>query len=181
MRQKLRKLALLVSLLVFPVVLNYLSPYLIIDGAAQGVASGSALAFAGMFASSLFVGRLWCGWGCPGAGLQEACATVRSGPARGGLLNAIKWVICGPVDRPDRLGGGVRGRNPVRGFLPPDGHVHLGGQPVRVHHLLRRVFLFMGTSLAAGRRASCHYICWMAPFMILAGNSGTRRSGLPSA
>ena len=27
--------------------------------------------------------------------------------------------------------------------------------------------LFVGLSLVAGRRAGCHYLCWMAPFMII--------------
>jgi len=29
------------------------------------------------------------------------------------------------------------------------------------------IALFLGLALLFGRRASCHYICWMAPFMIL--------------
>ncbi|MBC7234823.1 MAG: 4Fe-4S binding protein [Chloroflexi bacterium] len=29
------------------------------------------------------------------------------------------------------------------------------------------VLLFLGLSVAIGRRAGCHYLCWMAPFMIL--------------
>jgi len=59
----------LVSLLLFPVVMNYLSPYVIIDGAMNGVVSGSFVVFVLMFLSALLVGRLWCGWLCPGAGL----------------------------------------------------------------------------------------------------------------
>jgi polyferredoxin len=29
------------------------------------------------------------------------------------------------------------------------------------------VLLFLGLALAFGRRAGCHYVCWMAPFMII--------------
>ena len=29
------------------------------------------------------------------------------------------------------------------------------------------VALFLGLAVAFGRRAGCHYICWMAPFMII--------------
>ena len=39
-RQQWRWAILLTSLLLFPVTLNYFSPYLVIDGAAQGIVSG---------------------------------------------------------------------------------------------------------------------------------------------
>ncbi len=64
-RQRARRGILLFSLLLFSVTLNYFSPYLIVAGAAQGIAGGSMLVFAGMFAGALIVGRLWCGWACP--------------------------------------------------------------------------------------------------------------------
>ena len=65
MRPKIRKTLLFVSLLLFPLTLNYLSPYVSIDGAMAGVLSGSALLFLLLFVSGLFLGRAWCGWVCP--------------------------------------------------------------------------------------------------------------------
>ena len=59
-RQRLRRAALLVSLLLFPVILNYLSPYVIIDGASQDITDGSFIMFGLLFLSALFFGRLWC-------------------------------------------------------------------------------------------------------------------------
>ena len=64
-RQMLRRAILFSGLLLFPVVQNYFSPYLIIDGAFQGILNGSALVFLGLFLSSLVFGRAWCGWVCP--------------------------------------------------------------------------------------------------------------------
>jgi hypothetical protein len=92
-RQRIRKALLLISLLSFPVIINYLSPYVIIDGAMNGVVNGSFIVFVALFVSSLLVGRLWCGWLCPGAGLGEACTAVNDKPARGGKWNWIKWAI----------------------------------------------------------------------------------------
>jgi len=60
-RQRVRNGVLLVSLLLFPVTMNYLSPYIIMDAASQGVINGSFVVFTALFISSLFVGRLWCG------------------------------------------------------------------------------------------------------------------------
>ena len=75
-RQRIRRGLILGALLLFPVVLDYMSPYLIIEGASKGIITGSFLAFAAMFVSSLLLGRAYCGWLCPGAGLQEACFAV---------------------------------------------------------------------------------------------------------
>jgi len=70
-RQNLRRTLLLVTWLLFPIVMNFLSPYVIIDGAFQGIVSGSFILFGILFISSLFLGRLWCSWVCPAAGIQE--------------------------------------------------------------------------------------------------------------
>ena len=92
-RQRIRRAFILVTFLLFPLILNFFSPYIIIDGASQGVINGSFVIFVSLFVSSLFVGRLWCAWACPAAGLQEACFAINDRPARGGRLNWIKWGI----------------------------------------------------------------------------------------
>jgi len=76
MRQKIRKALLLVSFLLFPVTINYFSPYIIMDGASQGIIAGSFITFTLLFFVSLFFGRAFCGWVCPGAGIQEWCFAV---------------------------------------------------------------------------------------------------------
>ncbi|MBN2006729.1 MAG: 4Fe-4S binding protein [Anaerolineae bacterium] len=76
-RQRWRVAFLLLSLLVFPLTLFYLSPYIIVVGAAEGIVNGSMIVFGLMFVAVLFVGRLWCGWVCPGAALQECAIPIR--------------------------------------------------------------------------------------------------------
>ena len=44
-RQKIRKALIIISLLLFPVIINYLSPYIIIDGALHGIINGSFITF----------------------------------------------------------------------------------------------------------------------------------------
>jgi hypothetical protein len=56
--------------------INYFSPYVIVDGASQGIVNGSFISFALMFLSALFLGRLWCGWACPAG---EPGATTSAG------------------------------------------------------------------------------------------------------
>jgi len=166
-RQHLRRAVLLVSLLLFPVILNYLSPYVIIDGSSQGIISGSFIMFGLMFLSALFFGRLWCAWLCPGAGLHEACFAVNDRPARGGRLNWIKWAIWGiwlaVIALAAASAGGYHGVN----------FFHLTESGISVDAPERYIIYyivigtFVGLAWVSGRRAGCHYICWMAPFMIL--------------
>jgi polyferredoxin len=61
-RQKIRKSVQIISLILFPVTFYYFSLYLIIDGASQGIVTGSFLMFALLFATALVGGRVFCGW-----------------------------------------------------------------------------------------------------------------------
>lgn len=61
LRQRIRKALVILAFLSFPVTMNYLSPYVIVEGAAHDVVNGSLVMFVLMFLSSLFLGRLWCG------------------------------------------------------------------------------------------------------------------------
>jgi len=83
-RQKIRKALIIVSFLLFPVTIYYFSPVLIIQGAMEGIIVGSFILFALLFASSLFLGRAFCGWLCPAGGLQEICAISNDKLAKGG-------------------------------------------------------------------------------------------------
>ena len=169
-RQAVRKAAIFAMFLLFPVVLNYFSPYVIVDGAGQGIINGSFVVFAGMFVSAVFVGRLWCAWACPAAGLQEACFAANGKPARGGRFDWIKWGIwipwIGIIAFAAISAGGYRAVNLL----------HLTESGISVDEPLKYITYYsvVGTifllSLIAGRRAFCHYGCWMAPFMVL----GTR-------
>ena len=70
-RQQFRKGLTYFSFLLYPITMFYFSPYLIISAASEGLASGSFIIFTSLFISSLFFGRAFCGWMCPGAGMQN--------------------------------------------------------------------------------------------------------------
>jgi ferredoxin-type protein NapH len=90
LRQRLRSGVLLLSLPLFPLTLNYMLPYLIGEGAASGFLSGSAVLFVAMFVWSLVLGRLWCGWICPGAGLMESLVGVQPKRVRSRRAGLVK-------------------------------------------------------------------------------------------
>jgi polyferredoxin len=166
-RQATRRTILFVSFLLFPVTLNFLSPYVIVDGAFQGIVNGSFVLFGLMLFSSLFVGRLWCGWLCPAGGMSEACFMISDKRARGGRLNWIKWGIWIPW-----IGVIIFAVLSARGYKHVD-LLHLTETGVSVDEPVKYItyYLVVGTILllvlTAGKRAFCHYGCWMAPFMII--------------
>jgi len=60
-RQNIRRGIILFSFFLFPATFYYLSPYLIVDAAAKGIINGSFIMFALLFASSMVLGRAFCG------------------------------------------------------------------------------------------------------------------------
>jgi len=145
------------------------TPYLIVDGASQRIVNGSLIVFALMFVAALVLGRAWCGWACPVAGLQEVLFAVRDNPARGGKLDWIKWAIwipwVGLIVAMVVMAGGYRAVNPLHSM--EDGLI--SADRLIPHFVIYYgiVGLVVILSLTAGRRAFCHYVCWMAPFMII--------------
>lgn len=169
-RQQLRNMFLMCSVLLFPVIMNYLSPYLIVDAASQGIINGSLIVFAALFLSSLFVGRLWCGWLCPGSGLNNMCSLVNPQPAKGGRRDLIKyvtwalWVVA--ITYLAYSAGGYKSIEPF--YLTESGISVTEPQNYIIYYTI--VGLIVGMNLVFGRSAMCHYLCWMAPFMVI----GTR-------
>lgn len=166
-RQAVRSSLILTSFLLMPVTLYYMSPALAIMGAAQGVVVGSLVIFGLQFLSSLVLGRAFCGWVCPGAGLQEACLTITRKPARIGRPDWVKYVIWGPwvltiAATAVRAGGLQR----LDFTFQTVGGASLGGPGSYVVYY-SVLGLIVVLALSAGRRGFCHYACWMAPFMVI--------------
>lgn len=166
-RQNIRKMILIVSFLLFPVTIYYFSPYLIIEGVAAGILSGSFLVFAAMFVTSLMFGRLFCGWICPAGGLQECCRLASDKRAKGGRTNWIKYFIWAPwVTLIGFLlikAGGVKRAD---FFYQTDHGVSVTNpQSYIIYYAV--ILLIIVLAFTAGRRSFCHTVCWMAPFMII--------------
>jgi ferredoxin-type protein NapH len=165
-RQRLRRTLILTALLLFPLTINYLSPYLIIDGAAQGIVNGSFILFTLLFLSSLFLGRSWCSWICPGGGLGEACfyITDKKVSQKG---NWIKWLIWIPwmgviIFLLISAGGILQ----IKPFYMMENYISIDRpEGFIIYYFV--VILIALLSLTLGRRAFCHYACWMAPFLII--------------
>jgi polyferredoxin len=173
-RQRIRKALVILAFLSFPVTMNFLSPYVIIDGAMYGIVNGSLLVFGLMFFASLFLGRAWCGWVCPGGGIQEIVEPVNVHPVNLAKIDWIKWLVWFPwislITWLAIRAGGYRSLNLL--------HLTESGisvdEPVKYIVYYVVIFLFIGLAAFIGRRAGCHSICWMAPFMIIGRWIGNR-------
>jgi ferredoxin-type protein NapH len=166
-RQKTRKTVLLVMFVLFPITYYYFSPYLIIMGASEGVVAGSFITFSAMLIGSLFLGRFFCGWLCPAGATQELCFKVNNKEFKGGKRNWIKYFIWIPwitiIAVMFFQAGGIGGVDPF--YQTYYGISIQDMQSVMLFLIIAGIFA--GVAIAAGKRASCHTICWMAPFMII--------------
>lgn len=158
-RQKTRKAMIITSLLLFPLTLNFFSPYLIIEGTALGIITGSFLLFVLLFFGSLFLGRAFCGWLCPGAGLQEVCFVVRDRRVtKGYWVKYVIWTIwMGCIVFLAIRAKGYHTLQPLYQFS--------GEMNTPIYFTV--VSLIVLLSFLVGKRSFCHHGCWMAPFMVL--------------
>ncbi|MBI5778650.1 MAG: 4Fe-4S binding protein [Planctomycetes bacterium] len=166
LRQRVRLFLIILSFILFPATIFYFSPYLIIMASGYGIVNGSMIVFIAMFLSSLFLGRLWCGWLCAGAGISEALFAVQNKKASN-RHNWIKYAIWVPwiiiIVVAAVSAGGYKKIDffvaTTNGFSVVDLHGYI------------IYFVVVGTivtlSLTTGRRGFCHYGCWMAPFMTI--------------
>jgi len=169
---RVRAFSQLFFILVFPVILNFMSPYVIVDGAARGIISGSALVFAALFLTSPFLGRLWCSWVCPAGAIQDQLIRVR--PRRftsraGDHVKLVIWAVWMGTIVYFFLSAGISAVRPL--------HLTESGisvdAPARYIIYFGVIAVFVSVALIFGRRAACHTVCWMAPFMMAGRKIGS--------
>lgn len=169
---KVRRGILFVFFLLLPLTLFYFSPYLPLYGAMEGVVVGSVLFFGILFFLGIFVGKAPCGWFMGCGGIQEACFHVRDKRIPAGRKDRIKYAIWIPwlfsiglllILNRDRL--------QVDPLFHIEGGISVARSPFFIIYYIV-IFIFVLFSFIFGKRAVCHYICWMAPFMILGRKLG---------
>ncbi|MDT8298827.1 MAG: 4Fe-4S binding protein, partial [Spirochaetaceae bacterium] len=168
-RQGLRRLVGLISLLAFPVTMNWMSPAVSQFGAWSGVVAGSVLFFAALFASALFLGRGFCGWVCPAGAVGDLLRPLKDKRVRKGRW--VKFVVWGlwfvllvfgfHRNRPLTI-------DPL--FFTESGVSVSEPRQYIIYGMVVAVFIVL--ALSVGRRGACHTVCWMAPFMMAGRATG---------
>jgi len=166
-RQRFRRAVLVISSVLIPITLFYLSPYVILMAASEGIVSGSCIVFGGLLVSSLVLGRAFCGWVCPAGGIGEFASRLRDKQKRYRRANGIKYGIwlpwLGLIAYFSASAGGLR--KVQFGYQTWHGISVSSWNGLVI--LLVILLLLVGLSVIVGRRGFCHTMCWMAPFMIL--------------
>lgn len=166
-RQQIRSLIIFVSFLLFPILMNFLSPYLIINGAFEGVLTGSGIMFVFLFLFSMITGRLFCGWLCPMGGLNDILFSVNRKRITAKAMKISKFIIWG-IWLMALIGGFIfaGGIKMINMLYMTDTGISVD-EPLKYVIYYGVILLFAIISVIAGRRASCHSICWISPFMII--------------
>lgn len=170
MNQKMRKLLIIISFFCLPITFVYFSPYIIIIDSAKGIVSGSFIVFFVVFILSLFLGRFFCGWLCPCGGAQECLMLIKLKNTKNGKRNYIKYFIwlawiCIIVYTVILAGG----YHEINFFNHTENGISLilkeGAMAYPIYYGVLSLLVIV--SLFAGKRSFCHYLCWMAPFMVI--------------
>ena len=165
-RQKIRQWILIVSFLLLPVTLFYISPIVILMGAAEGVATGSMILFIAIFFLSFFVARLWCGWICPMGAWQEICSPVIMHTVQEGWRPRVKYGVTmlwlALIAYLFIGAGGIRTINP---FYDTDNGLSITSLAPLVVVIVIFLLIF-GVAYFMGRRGFCRVLCPIAVLMI---------------
>lgn len=154
------------SFVLLPVTFAYISCPIITEGASKGIVTGGLIVFILIFMSSLFIGRIWCGWICPAGGLQEIYFHINDKPIKTGKLNWFKYLIFLllfiPLISAIRTAGGL---TTIDFFYYTDHGISIARQGTYVIYLAQISFITI-FAILAGRRGFCHFFCPIAVIAI---------------
>ncbi len=178
-RQKIHTLILIIMFLLVPLTIFYISPIVILMGAAEGIATGSMLFYIALFILSLVVARLWCGWLCPMGAWQKICSPVIKRTVTEGWRNGIKYVVT--VLWLALIGflivnaGGIHAVDPFYGTVNG-----ISISSVEVLGMVCLIFaIIFVVAFLTGRRGYCHVLCPIAGIMV-AGRKIRNLAGWPA-
>lgn len=164
-KQQIRKLTIFISAILFPITMNYFSPYIITEAAMRSIVNASFIMFSFQLIFAIFFGRIFCGWVCPGAGFGEIAGCVNQKSPKLGKLKLIKYVIwtiwLSTIIVFYIRSGGIKKVDPL---MFTEGGISISNPKMFITYYFV-VFLLFALPVFFGRRAVCHYVCWMAPFM----------------
>lgn len=166
MLQKIRKPIVITTAILFHMLLIFhlfFSPVIIVMASFNSILNASFFVFVLIFLLSLFFGRAYCSWFCPGCGIQEILSSFirkKSANTKAGYIKYVIFTIW--------VGAIITGYV-LNGIHRVD--LGYGMSDITVE---RKIILTLGaiaiiTPLTAvfGKFAFCKYICWLAPFMII--------------
>jgi ferredoxin-type protein NapH len=139
------------------------SPVIIVSAAYKGIINASFIAYSIILLLSLFFGRAYCSWFCPGCGIQEIMSSFVKRKSKNSNALYIKYFVFALW-----IGFIITGYI-IHGFQKIDATYGMSDVS-----FMRKIILTLGAIVITvpltalfGQYASCKYICWQAPFMII--------------
>jgi polyferredoxin len=171
-RQSIRRTIIIAMFFSFPVTITWLSPAMPpLYAAFAGVLVGAIIIFFLQFMASLFLGRAFCAFLCPAGGEQECLMRVSEKKIKNDKINIIKYIIWAPWVITTVVlfiaYGGIEEIDFFAGTI--DNYMFLIA-PYRYIIYFGVILLVAILHILVGKRAFCHCVCWMAPFMIIGTN-----------
>jgi len=168
LRQRVRKTLIIFSFVLLPVTFAYISCPIIKEGASEGIITGGFIVFIFLFISSLFFGRLWCGWLCPAGGLQEIYSQINDKTINIPNLKLLKYLaffyfIFVPIISAIYSAGGLRA---VDFFYYTDHGISIAKQGTYIIFFVQ-IFFITIFAMFAGKRGFCHYFCPIGVILII--------------
>jgi polyferredoxin len=157
----------ILSFIIYPVTFAYVSCPIITEAAGQGILTAGLIVFSLAFISSLFLGRLWCGWLCPTGGLQELVRFVHDPRLRTTKIDWLKYLIFlgifGAIGYAIWSAGGLSTIDLLYRTENGTSILAAGG----VAAFLGPVTIVLIFTLIFGKRGFCHTFCPIAPMLMI--------------
>ena len=168
-RQSIRKAVIIGMFFTFPITIAWMSPAMpIIYGLFGGIVVGSVLVFLFLFFSAMFLGRVFCGFVCPGGGLSECLMRIYDKKMKHTKLRVIKYIVWGflvvATIASFAWSGGINEVDFFAGL--ENGWIFLIA-PYRYAIYFGVLLGALTFAIFLGKRSFCQCACWIAPFMII--------------
>ena len=168
-RQNVRKAVIIGMFFTFPITIAWMSPAMpIIYALFGGIVVGAVIVFLILFLTSLFLGRAYCGFVCPGGGLSECLMCITDKKLKNSKLRAVKyiiWILLLVATIASFISTG--GINEIDFFAGLDAGWIFLIAPYRYAIYFGVLFGALAFALILGKRSFCQCACWIAPFMII--------------
>ena len=176
--ESLRQTFLIISAVLIPVLLVFISPVVALMAAADGTIAACTIVLAVLYILAIFLGRFWCGWLCPCGGMQDLIGMFSKKKAQRGTLDILKVYVFifwfGAIVLLYIFAGGIPSINPyylldngINGLFPGMFYVSL-------------IFIAILATITAiyGSRSFCRYICPVGVLLNIGKKTG-RKFGIP--
>ncbi|MDP4092936.1 MAG: 4Fe-4S binding protein [Bacillota bacterium] len=139
------------------------SPVIIVLASSKGIVNASFFSFIIIFVFSLFFGRAYCAWFCPGCGIQEITGFFVKKKVKNSKAKYIKYfiffawmsvIVVGYI---------------LKGFTQIDLSFGMADISIQKRLLLTvgAIMFIVPLAIIFGKFASCKYVCWQAPILII--------------